>query len=111
VKRVFLSLAVWALCAFAATLPAGAQTNVTTWHNDNARTGQNLNETTLTRSLVGRVNSFGKLCSSAVDGQVHAQPLVMNVTISGVSRTAVFVATQAGSLYVFDGINSTAGNP
>ena len=96
------------LVAAAASL---AQVNVTTWHNDTARTGQNVNETVLTRTLVDSANTFGKLCSSNVDGQVHAQPLMMNITMSGVSRTAVFVATQAGSLYVFDGIHSTAGNP
>src|SRR5438445_10128644 len=55
------------------------QVAVTTWQNDNARTGQNTSETTLTRSLVGRVNTFGKLCSTTVDGQVHAEPLVTNV--------------------------------
>jgi hypothetical protein len=88
-----------------------AQVSVTTWHNDIGRTGQNLNETTLTPGLVGSVNTFGKLCSSTINGQVHAQPLVADVTISGKSYTAVFVVTQGGSLYVFDGINYTAGQP
>lgn len=73
-----------------------AQVNVTTWHNDNGRTGQNLNETTLTRSVVGSTNTFGKLCSATIDGAVYAQPLVANVAISGVNYTAVFVLTQGG---------------
>jgi hypothetical protein len=87
------------------------QVAVTTWHNDNSRTGQNTSETTLTRSLVGSVNTFGKLCSTTVDGQVHAQPLVMNVVIGGVSRTAVFVVTNKSTVYVFDGLNFTPGQP
>jgi hypothetical protein len=84
---------------------------VTTWHNDNARTGQNTGETTLSRSLVGSVNTFGKLCSTTVDGQVHAQPLVTNVVIGGVSHTAVFIVTNNATIYVFDGLNFTPGQP
>src|ERR1700680_258191 len=87
------------------------QVAVTTWQNDNSRTGQNTSETTLTRTLVGSVNTFGKLCSTTVDGQVHAQPLVMNVVIGGVRHTAVFVVTKAATVYVFDGLNFTPGQP
>jgi hypothetical protein len=87
------------------------QVAVTTWHNDNARTGQNTSEATLTRTLVGSVNTFGKLCSAAVDGQVHAQPLVTNVVIGGVNHTAVFIVTNSSTVYVFDGVNFTPGQP
>ncbi len=46
-----------------ASVPSYAQSvNVTTWHNDNGRTGQNTNEITLTTSI--NKNNFGKLCSS-----------------------------------------------
>ncbi len=49
---------------------------VLTYHNDNARTGQNLHETILTP---GNVNSsrFGKLFTIPTDGKVDAQPLYL----------------------------------
>src|SRR5438309_1330837 len=51
-------------------------TNVMTYHNDNARSGQNLSETILTLSNVNS-SSFGKLFGIAVDGKVDAQPLYL----------------------------------
>ena len=57
-----------------ATLSAAAQVNVTTYHYDNGRTGQNTSETILTPSNVNS-SQFGKLFALPVDGQVYAQPL------------------------------------
>jgi len=87
----------------APTPPPGAAVDVLTWHNDIARTGQNLQETTLTTTIVNSA-TFGKIGFYAVDGRVDAQPLyASNETVPGSgSHNVLIVPTEHGSVYAFD---------
>jgi hypothetical protein len=81
---------------------ASGSVTVLTYHNDAARTGQNLEETILTP---GNVNSasFGKLGFLSVDGLVDAEPLyVSNLLVAGHPHNVVFAVTEHDSVYAFD---------
>ena len=105
--RVVVSNAAGKATSNAATLSvtnvaAGSSVDVVTYHNDIARTGQNLNETVLN---IANVNSatFGKVRSLPVDGKVDAQPLYLGqLAIGGATRNVLYVATEHGSVYAFD---------
>jgi Abnormal spindle-like microcephaly-assoc'd, ASPM-SPD-2-Hydin len=103
-----------ALLALAILMPAWVQgqVNVLTYHNDVARTGQNLNETILTPSNVNQ-NSFGSLYTYSVDGWIVGQPLyVQNVAIQNQgSHNVVYVATLHDSVYAFDADTTNGGQP
>src|SRR5580658_2522119 len=97
-----------------ATLTVNAVTtstiNVVTYHYDNLRTGQNLNETILTPANVNSA-TFGKLGAFTVDGLVDAQPLYLSaVAIPTVgTKNVLYVATEHDSVYAFDA-DSVNGN-
>ena len=89
--------------------PPPSSTDVVTYHYDNQRTGQNLNETTLRPANVNSTK-FGKLGEFTVDGKVDAQPLYLSgLTIGGQKKNVLYVATEHGSVYAFDAdsINGT----
>jgi outer membrane protein assembly factor BamB len=79
-----------------------AQVAVTTYQNDNYRSGANTHETILTPANVN-VNQFGRKAIFAVQGQVYAQPLyVPNLTVNGASHNVVLIATEHDQVYAFD---------
>ena len=99
-RKVRTALAICAATWFSASICAQA---VLTWHNDNARTGQNLQEVTLTPANVN-ASTFGKLFVIPVDGKVDAQPLyVPSRTIPGKgTHNVLYVVTEHDSAYAFD---------
>src|SRR4051812_11920591 len=85
----------------------GNFSGIFTYKNDNSRTGMNQQESVLTPANV-RTATFGKRFSYGVDGNVFAQPLyVPNLSINGVTRNVLFVATEHDSVYAFDADGKT----
>jgi len=84
--------------------PSGSSgTDVVTYHNDVARTGQNLTETVLTPSNVNS-SRFGNVGFFAVDGKVDAEPLLLvgvNLGSQG-THDVLYVVTEHDSAYAMD---------
>jgi hypothetical protein len=91
---------------------AGFAADVLTYHNDNARTGLNSSETTLTPLNVN-ASSFGLIRNLPVDGAVYAQPLyVSNAQVFSAGQSQgnhnlLIVATEHDSVYAFDADSGT----
>jgi len=104
--RVVVTNSVKSITSNSATLTvntvAATGTDVTTFHNDNLRTGQNLTETKLT-SINVNSQTFGLLRNLSVDGKVDAEPLYLSqLAVAGSVSNVVFVATEHDSVYAFD---------
>jgi len=85
---------------------AVAQTAVTTYHNDNYRTGWNSTETVLTPANVTG-STFGLLAKVTLDDQVDAHPLLVpgvNITAGNNQGThdVVYIATGNDTVYAID---------
>jgi hypothetical protein len=77
-------------------------TDVTTYHNDIARTGQNTTETVLTQANVNST-TFGLLRNLSVDGLVDGEPLYLSqLSIGGAAHNVVFIVTEHDSVFAFD---------
>jgi len=105
-SRLLFSRVVSPLLVVLACLTPGLSQNfagVLTQHNDNGRSGQNLQETTLTPQNVNST-AFGKLFSYSVDGQIYTQPLyVPNVSVPNQGiHNVIYVTTQNDTVYAFD---------
>jgi len=92
--------------------PGGrTQVSVLTQHNNDQRTGTNLNEVVLTPSNVN-TKQFGMLFRRVVDDQVYGQPLyVAHVTIRGGTHDLVYITTVNNSVYAFDANDARASEP
>jgi hypothetical protein len=100
-RRILFHVSLVGLLMAVGVAPALAG-DVTTYHNDLSRTGQNLKETTLTTSNVNSTG-FGLLFTMSVDSTVDSQPLYVSaLTISGVSHNVIYTATENDSVYAFD---------
>ena len=100
-QRALCLLLLGCLCPIA---PAIANpVAVLTQHNDNARTGMNLQETILNTINV-HTNSFGLLYTRPVDDQIYAQPLIeTNISIPGNgTHNLVIVCTVNDTVYAYD---------
>src|SRR5712691_11775830 len=96
---------VW--CSLCCQVPTLACQDVLASRNDNARTGADLNEKQLN---IYNVNprQFGQLFSYAVQGNIFAQPLIVNgVQTSNGVRNIVYVATSDDVVYAFDAESNT----
>ena len=94
-----------------ATVTVTGTANITTWHVDTNRSGQNDQETVLTPANVGPT-TFGKLFSCPVDGYIYGSPLILsNQTINGAQHNVLYAATENDSVYAYDADSCGSGTP
>jgi hypothetical protein len=102
-----------ALSLVIGSLSAGGSSHVSilTQHNNDERTGSNLNEIILSPSNVN-TKHFGMLFRRTVDDQIYGQPLyVANVKLRGGTHDVVYITTVNNSIYAFDANTASAVEP
>ncbi len=103
-KMKSLAFALGSLAALAVTSAQAQVPYLSVWtaHNDNNRSGANLNEASLTPANVNSTN-FGLLFTDATDGDMYGQPLyVRGITLGGNIVNAVYCSTANNTVYCFD---------
>jgi hypothetical protein len=83
-------------------VPASAQVDVLTQHNDNQRSGLNLHETALNHQSVQ--SNFGKLWTLYSDAKIMAQPLYVSDLKSAkcpAGCNTVIFASMKGTIYAY----------
>lgn len=90
------------MAALALTVAAAPIPDVTTYHYDNTRQGQNTQETMLTLANVN-ATTFGKTGFFTTDGKVDAQPLfAANVPVNAATtQNLAYVASEHDTVYAF----------
>src|SRR5690349_18635708 len=107
-KRTSFGYLLCLLLLFSCLSGIAQMTDVLTYHNDNERTGQTLNEQILSPANIDSTH-FGKLRVLSTDGKVDAQPLyAAGVRIPGQGmHNVLFVATEHATVYAFDADGSS----
>ena len=103
----------YGLCAGVLLVSSSAisQVDVLTQHNNNARTGANLEEKILGPANVNQQH-FGMLFKHVVDDQLYTQPLLAtHIKIGGGWHDVVYVTTVNNSVYAFDANDASATAP
>jgi hypothetical protein len=97
-----------AIAAASRIVTSATGTDVVTYHNDNARTGQNLNETILTPASVNS-SIFGKRGFAPLDGKVDGQPLFVSaLSLPGLgTHDVLYAVTEHDSVYAVDTITGS----
>ncbi len=96
------------ILAFLLGTATAQATDIATYHNDNFRSGQNLQETILTPANVNS-SMFGKLFSVSVDTTIDAQPLILSsLSIGGVNHDVLYAVTEGDTVYAFDADSGAA---
>jgi len=104
-KADLKNLAILVLVVSASTFTFA--TDVTTYHNNTLRTGENQSETILTTSNVNSA-TFGKLFTVPVDGIIDAEPLYLsNITIGSSKHNVLYIVTENDSVYALDADTGT----
>jgi hypothetical protein len=85
--------------------------DVLTNRYSNSRCSVTSDETRLSKELI-TTSTFGKLFSRTVDGDLYAQPLIVNnLEIGGVRRNVVYLATSRNFVYAYDADDPSAYLP